>query len=356
MKKIVVTGGAGFVGSNIAIALSKSGVYDSVVVVDNLHRKGSELNIPRLEKYGIEFIRGDVRNPQDLDSIGAFDFLIECSAEPSVLAGSDGDTDYLIDTNLNGAINCANICHKYNAPMIFLSTSRVYPIDPLLNCDFRTTDTRYELTDKQSIEGLSSFGVSEEFPIEGARSLYGGTKYAAEVMLREYADAFNLPVVINRCGVLAGAWQFGKPDQGIAAFWTAAHTFGRDLKYIGFNGSGKQVRDMLHINDLIDVILLQVKNPENFSINKGVWNVGGGVNSSASLLELTEICQSITGKKVTITPDMNMRYADIPIYISDSRKIEQHCGWTPNHSIEDIITDIHTWIQNTPNAKSMFDM
>ena len=447
--KILITGGAGFVGSNIAIVLKEHFANSAIIALDNLHRKGSELNIPRLESNGVQFFNGDVRNPQDLDGVGAIDFLIECSAEPSVLAGSDGDTDYLIKTNLQGAINCADLCRKFNAPMIFLSTSRVYPIAPLLNCEIRTTETRFELTDTQLIPGLSSKGVSEAFPMDGARSLYGGTKYAAEVMLREFSDAFDFPVIINRCGVLAGPWQFGKADQGIAAFWTAAHIFGRSLKYIGFEGSGKQVRDILHIDDLIRLIVMQIKEPERFGVNEGegnavngnqssvigggrgaegrtsnierptsnfesdtakpacravareggwrdalvanptrtgraasgeqgreeeniqspkinkneltpltisshyslpggVWNVGGGLESSASLLELTSICQEITGNSIEITPESEMRYADIPIYITDTEKIETFCGWKPKKGIKDIIEDICKWIKETP--------
>ena len=326
--------------------------------------------------------------------VGEIDFLVECSAEPSVLAGSDGDTDYLIKTNMNGAINCADICRKYNAPMLFLSTSRVYPIEPLQNCEIRETETRFELTDEQKVSGFSSKGVSEEFPMEGARSLYGGTKYAAEVMLREYADAFDLPIVINRCGVIAGPWQFGKADQGIAAFWTAAHLFGRNLKYIGFEGSGKQVRDMLHIDDLIALVLMQMQDPERFAggmeacyvgggkcYERGTaedgrrrtedgptyrftdslihspgqaWNVGGGVESSASLLELTEICRKVTGKSIEITPEPEMRYADIPIYITDHSKITRFCNWKPTKGVADIVESIFCWLKSTPDVKKLF--
>ena len=283
------------------------------------------------------------------------DFLIECSAEPSVLAGSDGNADYLIQTNLNGALNCADLCRKYNAPMIFLSTSRVYPIEPLLNCEIRTSDTRFELSDNQNINGLSAKGVSEQFPISGTRSLYGGTKYAAEIMLREYSATFGFPVIVNRCGVLAGPWQFGKADQGIAAFWTAAHVFGKNLKYIGFEGSGKQVRDMLHIDDLISLILMQIQNPEKFNINQeGVWNIGGGLESSASLLELTTICSEVSGASILITPEHKMRYADIPIYISNTEKIENHCVWKHEKNVLDIIEDIYRWIKDTPYAEHLF--
>ena len=353
MKKIVITGGAGFVGSNLAISLKNEYENCDIIAFDNLHRKGSELNVPRLKSMGIEFVKGDVRNSEDLNNLGKIDFLLECSAEPSVLAGREGDTDYLIQTNLHGAVNCAELCRKHNAPMIFLSTSRVYPVKPLLNCEIRESETRFELRNSQKVAGLSEFGVAENFPMNGARSLYGGTKYAAEIMLEEYRDAFSLPIVINRCGVLAGPWQFGKADQGIAAFWTAAHYLGKKLKYIGFGGSGKQVRDMLHIHDLVRLIKLQIEEPAKFA--NDIYNVGGGMFSSASLLELTKICSDITGNSIEIKAEQEMRYADIPIYISDIRKITAFCDWRPEKSIETIINDIYQWMLNTPGVKSLFE-
>ena len=353
MNKIVITGGAGFVGSNIAVSLKQEYAECEIVAFDNLHRKGSELNLPRLEHSGISFVKGDVRNSQDLNDLGHIDFMIECSAEPSVLAGRGGDTDYLIQTNLQGAINCAELCRQCDAPMIFLSTSRVYPIKPLLNCEMSESDSRFELRSSQNVPGLSELGVAETFPMNGVRSLYGGTKYAAEIMLEEYRDAFGLPIIINRCGVLAGPWQFGKADQGIAAFWTAAHYLGKKLKYIGFEGSGKQVRDMLHIDDLIRLIKMQIANPAKFA--EDLYNVGGGTFSSLSLLELTEICQNITGNRIEITAEPEMRYADIPIYISDNRKITEFCGWKPEKSPETLIADIYEWMVNTPGVKKLFE-
>jgi CDP-paratose 2-epimerase len=346
--RILITGGAGFVGSHLAMTLRQEVSDAEIVALDNLHRRGSELNVPRLERGGVRFVRGDVRNPQDLSSVGKVDFLVECSAEPSVLAGKDGDTDYLIGTNLQGAINCVEVCRRHDAPMIFLSTSRVYPLDPLVNCDLRETATRFELTTGQAVPGLGPDGVSEAFPMDGPRSLYGGTKLAAEVMLEEYRHAFGLPVVIDRCGVLAGPWQFGKADQGIATFWLAAHYFRKPLKYIGFGGSGKQVRDLLHIADLAALVRRQFRDPANFA--QGVFNVGGGRDVSASLLELTAQCQEITGNTVPITPEPETRYADIPVYLSDTARIRNHCGWQPTRGVRDILVDIHAWIRDTPDV------
>ncbi len=353
MKSILITGGAGFVGSYLAIRLKEHFRESRIIAMDNLYRRGSEINPPRLEAAGIEFIKGDVRNPEDLAMAGKISLLIECSAEPSVLSGKDGDTSYLIGTNLQGAINCAGLCRKYAAPMVFLSTSRVYPIHALANANIEETETRLELSDSQQVSGLSSEGVSEDFLMTGARSLYGGTKFAAEIMLAEYRHAFDLPVIINRCGVIAGPGQFGKADQGIAAFWCAAHYFERPLKYIGFGGHGKQVRDFLHIEDLFQLILLQMAEPEKFS-RKDFFNVGGGRSISASLRELTEICREVTGKTIIISSEPETRYADIPVYLSDTRKIKEFCNWSPKFDVAKIITDINQWLKENPNAHYLF--
>ncbi len=352
MKRILITGGAGFVGSNLAIALKKCPTGLDIVAFDNLYRKGSEINVPRLAASGVGFIRGDVRNSQDLDSAGKFDFLIECSAEPSALAGKDGGTDYLVGTNLYGAVNCAELCRKNNAGMIFISTSRVYPIQPLLDCEIRESEKRFDFADRQKVSGLSARGVAEDFPMSGARSLYGATKYAAEIMLIDYAAAFGIPIIINRCGVIAGPWQFGKSDQGIAVFWMAAHIFRKPLKFIGFEGRGKQVRDFLHIDDLIRLVLLQLENPAEFA-NAGPLNAGGGRKNSLSLLELTEICAGITGKQLNIGSDPETRYADIPAYITDNSKISGFCGWKPEKNVADIFGDIHSWIQSDQAAQKL---
>ncbi len=350
--KILITGGAGFTGSNIAIKLKQHLESAEITVLDNLYRKGSEMTLPRLEKHGIKFIKGDVRNSDDLASAGKTDFMIECSAEPSVLSGADGDCSYLIETNLTGALNCAEYCRRNQAGMIFISTSRVYPIKYLCECRIKESAKRFDFSENQELPGVSPEGISEKFPMDSARSLYGGTKYAAEIMLDEYRNSFKLPFIINRCGVLAGPWQFGKTDQGIAAFWIASHIFKKPLKYIGFGGHGKQVRDMLHIDDLFKLLMMQIKEPAKYS--DGVFNAGGGLKGSVSLQELTEICGEISGNRLSPGSDPVTRYADIPVYITDSSKLKAHSGWSPEKSVKDIIADIHDWIQECPEAQAFF--
>jgi CDP-paratose 2-epimerase len=350
-KKILVTGGAGFAGSNIAAALKRS--FDSVeiCVLDNLYRRGSELNLPRLERLGIRFVKGDVRSMEDLAAAGKFDCLIECSAEPSVMAGG-GDSSYLVHTNLNGAVNCAELCGKYGAPLFFISTSRVYPWMPLRDCKLTETESRLMFAGGQPLPGLSPKGVSEKFPLDGPRSLYGATKLSAEIMIEEFRELYKIPAVVNRCGVIAGPWQFGKVDQGIAAFWTGAHILGCPLKYIGFGGVGKQTRDFMHIDDLIRLLLIQLGDPERYSGRP--FNAGGGTAVSASLRELTEICAEVTGRRTDITSDPVTRHADIPVYVTDHSDITALSGWRPEKGVRDIISDIHRWMIDEPAALSLF--
>ena len=342
MSRILITGGAGFVGSNLAVSLAGRHPDWEIVVLDNLYRQGSALNLPRLQEAGVEFVEGDVREPADLAKVGELAALIECSAEPSVMSGVDGDTDYLVHTNLTGAYNCLELARRDGAFLVFLSTSRVYPVAPQVELALEETETRFELAAEQAVRGVSPKGISEDFPLEGARTLYGATKLAAEMLIEEYREGLGVPAVIDRCGVIAGPWQMGKVDQGVFTHWMLAHHFRNPLSYIGFGGHGKQVRDLLHVEDLVDLVERQLLDP-------GAWdgrtvNVGGGRECSLSLRETTAICQELTGNEVPITPVQETRQGDVPIYLSDCTKLFGLDEWRPRRSAEQVLADIHAWI------------
>lgn len=340
-QKILITGGAGFVGSAMALGLKKQYPDARVTALDNLKRRGSELNLPRFKQAQVDFVHGDIRSPEDLDASALQpDLIVECSAEPSVLAGYSSP-GYVLQTNLVGTINCLELARQTQSDFVFFSTSRVYPIAPLKKLAYKETESRFELED-QSVAGASRAGIAEDFDLSGARSLYGATKLASELLITEYAEAYNLRAIINRCGVLTGPWQMGKADQGVFALWMLAHYFERPLKYIGFGGSGKQVRDFLHIDDLVDLVFLQLNQLD--SIKGNIFNVGGGLKNSLSLLETTRLCEQIAGKQIQIAPSKEERSGDIPIFITDSRKIETQLGWQPQKDAKQTLSDIYQWI------------
>ena len=341
-KRILISGGAGFVGSSLAIGLKTLHPDWEIICLDNLRRRGSELNLPRFKQHKIEFIHGDVRFVDDLDpSIFDIDVIIDCSAEPSVLAGISSP-QYVLQTNLVGTINLLELARKSAASLIFLSTSRVYSIEPLSALNIIENATRLELAESQNIPGISYAGITEEFPLNSYRSLYGATKLASELLIAEYRQAYGLQAIVNRCGILTGPWQMGKVDQGVVVLWVAAHYFGKSLKYIGYKGTGKQVRDFLHIDDLLRLIDYQLNNFD--SLDGDVLNVGGGRHSNLSLLEMTQLCREITGNTIDIQPVTTQRSGDIPIYITDCDRLKQKTQWQPEIKPQKTLEDIYHWI------------
>ncbi len=341
--KILITGGCGFVGSNLAIKLKNEYPNYTIKCLDNLKRRGSELSLSRLKEAGAEFIHGDIRRKSDIEKAGEFDVIIEAAAEPSVLAGINESTDYVIDTNLNGTINCLNVAKSYNASFIFLSTSRVYPIPTIEQADYLEQDTRFAFDRNDQLMGISENGISESLDLKGYRSLYGATKLCSELMIQEYNSLFNLKTVINRCGVITGPHQMGKVDQGVVVLWAARHFWKKDLSYIGYGGEGKQVRDILHIQDLFRLVDWQIHNIDK--VNSETYNVGGGLGCSVSLKELTALCEKHTTNKINISKVSETRVADLRLYITDNSKVSKATGWKPEITPDEIIKEIVEWIR-----------
>lgn len=340
---ILITGGAGFVGSSLAISLKQTYPSYRVLALDNLKRRGSELNLKRLKEAGVEFHHGDIRNKEDFDSLPAVNAVIEASAEPSVLAGLNGTPDYLINTNLVGTINCLNYSLKHKADFIFLSTSRVYPIRTIETLNFEEKETRFVLSGQQPVGGVSAKGIAEDFPLAGARSLYGTTKLASELIIQEYNEFYGLRTVIDRFGVITGPWQMGKVDQGVMVLWIAKHFFRQELGYFGYGGTGKQIRDMLHVADLFRLVDWQLHHIDQ--VNGEIFNAGGGWESSASLQELTEICREVTGHTIPIKSVPETRTADIRLYVTDNTKVTARTGWAPKAGIRQIVEEIAVWLE-----------
>lgn len=259
-----------------------------------------------------------------------------------MLAGLDGSPDYVIQTNLVGTIHCLELARRTGAAIVFLSTSRIYPSGPINALNYEEQATRFSLADRQTSPGASRHGLSEAFPLAGSRSIYGASKLASELLLEEYRSAYGLRGIVNRCGVLTGPWQMGKVDQGVIVLWVAKHVFGGKLAYIGHGGTGKQVRDILHVQDLFDLLQIQIARFAEF--DGQTFNVGGGVDVSVSLQELTKLCERHTGKSIPIAAVVENRPQDLVAYLSDCRKVTAATGWRPKTSADQIIAEITRWI------------
>jgi CDP-paratose 2-epimerase len=347
-QRILVTGGAGFVGANLAVALRRRRPDTDVVALDNLYRRGSELNLPRLRQAGVRFVHGDVREASDLAALPPVDALVECSAEPSALAGAAGDTAYPVAANLLGAYHCLELARRDGAQVVFLSTSRVYPYGALGALALDEGPTRFGLAADQAVSGAGAAGIAEDFPLEGPRTLYGATKLAAELLVAEYAATFGLATVVDRCGVIAGPWQMGKVDQGVFTYWMLAHHFGRPLRYIGYGGSGKQVRDLLHVDDLVELVDDQLERPEHW--RGATLNVGGGPAVSLSLVEATALCRELTGTEIEVEPTGAERPGDVPVYLSDCSRLHGMTDWRPVRDARAVLVDILAWVQDHEDA------
>jgi CDP-paratose 2-epimerase len=361
--RILITGICGFVGSALARGLREGWPPWEIVGLDNLVRAGSETNRRALRERGIRLYHGDVRNPSDLEVLPPCDWIIEAAANPSVLAGVDGKTSsrQLIEHNLVGTINVLELLKQWRCGFTILSTSRVYSIRALAAIPVKTQGDRFvpvppvcstlnpqpSTFNPQTVSpGFSPNGVAEDFSTEPPLSLYGTSKRASELLACEYAEVFGLPVSILRCGVLAGAGQFGKVDQGISSYWIHSWCRKRPLKYIGFKGSGLQVRDCLHARDLLPLVAQQIKKPRPDAPR--VLNISGGLGQSASLRQLSAWCADRFGPR-SIKAEAKDRPFDVPWLVLDSGRAAQAWGWKPQTLLEAIWTEIADHAEKNPD-------
>jgi CDP-paratose 2-epimerase len=341
---VVVTGGAGFIGANLAVRLRAANIAKRVTAIDNLKRRGSELQLHRLRDADVQFMHGDTRIPEDVEAAGHFDLLIDCAAEPSVHAGTKSSPKPLFDHNLLGTIHCLEACRRNNAAFLLLSTSRVYPVQALNDIAAHEDETRFVWDADALPHGVSVDGVSEAMSLEGHRTFYGATKLCSELLAIEYAAGYGMRTLINRCGVVAGPWQMGKVDQGVVTLWLAAHHFNRPLTYNGWGGTGKQVRDILHIDDLADLVERQLMEVDSWSAE--IYNVGGSRAVSASLKELTDVARRVTGRSIEIGSRSSTDSVDVRIYLSDNSRVSAQFGWRPTRDVEKIASDTHAWLRS----------
>ncbi len=327
--KILITGGCGFVGSNLAIFLKKKGF--NVFSLDNLFRKGSKFNLSRIKKLKIKNFKIDVSNHISVKKLPKFDLIIDCCAEASV-ESSHKEISRVFDTNLIGTKNLLIKCSSDKSNIIFISSSRVYSLKDLNNLTNR--EIKYPLKLKKEID----HNVNTLSP----KTLYGFTKYASEELIKEFSYLYNFKYLINRCGVISGPWQFGKVDQGFFSLfiWRALNK--KIIKLIGFGGNGHQVRDVLHIYDLCDLIYSQIRKMSK--INNQLFTVGGGLKNSISLTQLVKMCEDKFNIKIKIKKIKQTSKYDIPYFVTSNKKVNKFYSWKPKRNLEIIFDDIYIWM------------
>ncbi|QIF04930.1 NAD-dependent epimerase/dehydratase family protein [Roseimicrobium sp. ORNL1] len=349
--RVLVTGACGFVGSRVLRRLRESTEGWTLLGMDNLCRMGSERNRPVLKELGVGFFHGDVRCASDFDNLPPVDWVIDAAANPSVLAGVDGlsSSRQVIEHNLQGTVNMLEYCRRQGAGFVLLSTSRVYGVGPLSSLPVRETGSRFVLDEEHSLPvGVSARGVTEEFSTTPPLSLYGVSKKMSEDLALEYASTFDIPVHVNRCGVMAGAGQFGRADQGIVAFWIHSWRESRRLRYLGFGGKGLQVRDVVHPDDVAALVFNQIQQGE-VEDRPRVLNVAGGPESTFSLAELSAWCEQRFGYRNEVQEDGSERPFDIAWLALDDSKARTLWGWQPEIRRDAIFSEVAKFAEANPD-------
>ena len=330
--RVLITGGCGFVGTNLAIFLNSKGF--NVNCLDNLSRKGSRYNLKLLRNNKIKNYNFDIYNYKKIQKLPKYDLIVDCCAEAAVEI-SKKNIDSVINTNFLGTLNILKKAKKDKSKIIFLSTSRVYPIKDINN-----------IIKKKII--YSKIKIKKTFAendnLRGPKTIYGLTKLSSEMLIEEFAYAFNLKFIINRCGVISGPLQFGRQDQGFVSLWIWSHLRKKKMKYIGYGGFGNQVRDVLHIDDLCELINLQIRKIKK--INNQIFTVGGSKKSYTSLRQLTHICEKITKNKIKFDKVTKTSIYDIPYFITNNNLVTKTYGWKPKRNILKVVSDTFLWLKN----------
>ena len=345
--RILISGVCGFAGSTIARALLGAGKNHEVLGFDNFIRPGSETNRTELKKLGVRLFHADMRTASDLEELPEADWVVDAAANASVLAGIDGRTSsrQLVEHNLGGTVNLLEYCKLHRAGCILLSTSRVYSIGLLASLPVVVEKDAFKPDPGRALPpGVSTAGLDETFPTTAPVSLYGATKLASEALALEYGETFGFPVFVNRCGVLAGAGQFGRADQGIYAYWINSWLRRRPLRYLGFDGRGHQVRDCLHPRDLLPLLEKQLAAPKIAAASR-VVNVSGGTASAMSLRQLSAWCAGRFGAHEVVA-DGTPRPFDIPWIVLDHTKATRLWDWRPQTPVPAILDEIATHAQS----------
>jgi CDP-paratose 2-epimerase len=346
--KILITGVCGFVGRRLALTLPRVIANAEIYGIDNLLRSGSEMNRNAVVAGGVRFFHGDLRLRSDLEALPACEWVIDAAANSSVLAGVDGRTSarQVAEHNLSGTLNLLEYCREHSSGLVLISTNRVYSVRDLAGLPVRDYGSSFALDDTRPLPpGVSPNGLAEQFPVRQPVSIYGATKLSSEIMAIEYGATFGFPVWVNRCGVLAGAGQFGTAEQGIFSYWLHAHAARLALRYIGFGARGLQVRDAFHPDDLALLIARQIRRDPP---SEPIYNLGGGPANAMSLAQLTAWCD----RRFTLhkpEADSRERAFDAPWMVMDSARARIELGWEPMRTLPSILDEIAAHVETNPD-------
>jgi CDP-paratose 2-epimerase len=350
--KVLITGICGFAGSSLTRALLSRLTGVQVFGIDNFARPGSETNRLQLRDLGVKLFHGDVRCASDFEQLPDVDWVIDAAAQPSVLIGADGRTSsrQAVEHNLFGTVNILEYCKARQAGLVLLSSSRVYSIPQMQAIPLKESGGTFAFDESQPCPaGVSAKGLTEEFSTRAPVSLYGATKLASEALALEYGCTYNLPVWVNRCGVLAGAGQFGTAEQGIFSYWIHAHARRLPLGYYGFGGTGFQVRDALHPHDLATAVIHQITR----STAPGqIFHLAGGSHNAMSLAQLTAWCDDRFGPHPAVAHS-STRPFDAPWVVLDSARAQRTFNWEIEMTLPRILDEIAGHARLHPDWLSM---
>lgn len=340
-KRVLITGGAGFVGGNLAEYLHTLG--HKVTIADNLVRRGSEQSLPLFKRLGIEFIHCDIRNKEDLKNLSGANVVLHCAAQPSAVNYYNPEFDFT--NNTTGLVNVLEYCRERYASLIFWSTNKCYSGDLVNLVPHEIKGNRFVWSEPAyKMTGWSNAGFNEKLSLDGKdHSIYGASKVSADLLVQEWSDAFKIPAICNRFSCLAGPKQWGKAEQGWVTWFAIANELELPIDIFGFEGY--QVRDCLFTPDINSLIAKQIEAPPKYA---EVYNVGGGVNNTISISEAIQYLEKVNKPWIQIK-NHPQRRADQKIYISDNTKVSNDFNWTPKVSIEKGYDQIIEWVKENKN-------
>lgn len=325
---VLITGGAGFIGSNLCRRLLSEG--RRVTVLDNLSRRGAQYNLQALRdgRGDLQVVQGDVRDSNLVETLVAgADEVFHLAAQVAV-TGSIADPRHDLEVNLLGTFNVLEAARKSRRSpfVLFTSTNKVY--GELAHMPVTVREDRWAFADREH--------VNEEEPLD-FHSPYGCSKGAAEQYVRDYARIYQLPTVVFRMSCIAGPQQMGNEDQG----WLAHFLYSiLEEREITIYGDGRQARDILHVDDLVNAMVAASRLSER--LTGRIFNMGGGPSNARSLLQVLELLSSMYGKtpRVKFAPG---RAGDQRIFIADTTAFSRATGWKAKRTLTETIEDIHHW-------------